>query len=209
MGFFLRGIVLKCHWELSWFLQKLVGPHPVPLPIWGGKKKNNNSKYSLFLKKLYISQCPLQSFGPWCVSELGGDHEIWRRSSGPRNMAWQTTTLHFHVLLHPFNTLFCPGQDSPIMSHAEKPVIHKKVKQYISHRRQSYNTALHELPFILNNEIVFTVCRGKQLHLPNLLLNLFNIKGSEDLLIFQAFSMPWWRWVCILSHSLLLYYPFQ
>lgn len=66
----------------------------------------------------------------------------------------------------------------------------KKIKLAISQRRQSYNTALPELSFTLNSEIVSTVCCDEQLHLPKGLLNLLSIKGSEDLLLFQAFSIP-------------------
>lgn len=71
MGFFsLKGTVWKCLSKFSWFLQKLEDPHPVPLAVGEGKKKNNSLKYSLSLEKPYVPQCPLQSYGPWCVSEL-------------------------------------------------------------------------------------------------------------------------------------------
>lgn len=175
-----------------------------------GRKEEQQPKVFTFSWEALHTPVPFAEL--WalvCVRTMGGTIRFGGGPQGLETWLGKLNTFIFMLCPNTFNTLSCPGQDSSLMSHTEKLVLHKKVKQDISHRRQSYNTALLELYFILNNEIVSTVCCDEQLHLPNLLLSLLSIKGSEDLLIFQAFSVLWWRWVCILSHSLLLYYPSQ
>lgn len=169
-------------------LAEVGGPPSSATGCLGRKEEKQQLKvFTFYWEALHI---PVPSAELWalvCVRAMGG---TMRSGGGHQGLETWLGKLQLFIFM-PYSiqthSTPCAALVKKVRPHGScREASHtQKIKQDISHRRQSYNTALPELSFILNYEIVSTVCCDEQLHLPNLLLNLLNIKAQRTCLSFK------------------------